>query len=1769
MGKSKNSKDKNKKNKIDSENSDEIRNVDEEEQEEKETEEEEEEKEEEEEEENEEERKERKRRERKERKERKEKRKLKKKEKKKRDDEDEDYDNNENCIDRDNETRDDIDDVNNIDGDGNSSCDKEDENSINQKNSQNKKKKGNNNNQQPKIIAYDNPYRDKYYNGKRFDEFIIEESKKRIPINNNNNNNNGSQNGDKNQEEEAEEEEENGDSMFSSQKKKQNNNNNNLVTSKLDIDNLYLIFLSMQDDGDEIVKLLSKRIHERKEIFEYIQVVMKSLISEKDSKEQKEIRGKMFEKFLNEFVTYDNLVPIDDKQLEQCIDFLLTECDGLSRHTYREIATLIADNISTIRKPPILQLIPRIFEQLSYQSDSKSIVDQEADESFKSTIVNTICQQKWCPMVFSLIVSMFNDITLSKTHLELVVAKIFKDGRELHLDEYPALMNNVMLLSRQGLKGKILFSICEFFGELDQLYPPDHHGTQDNGLSYIESFVLTQLTLSIRSDPDIAREYLKLNQNPSHFVIGLLMSMSKIPRHKVMAIDCLKSLSNQVVRKGTDNIEQLFLGAVSKNWENIIDPFVNFAIGLMDSNGLVITEQIKSLRIVGGKILFELYARHNSIRDKIMDEIVGRIVMKSNQIPQNWFNLLGRIAEEQQFTIRKYLSKLKELFDYLQYYSASTVKQLIGALKPLLLSDGASFLNNVIIVLKKSMFAREVEARASAVTGFIELLKCVSEILLSINNYNSDEHLEKLRKFKIEVFSNLRRALTQQCEIRSILYQGFIDLIGFEKGNGVEFADDIFELLNIQSLHYLELTGNSNSPINIDECLEIKQNQVCLVEPIDRLIYCIQYCLNSVLTKEFEKLCDQFSKEEAKQNPQPLTQQQQQQQQQPQQQRQSLFSNSQSTRRPAVLTAQQRINVNRKVLESLKNVKKSSSHIDLEKTFLKFEALMNECRLESFELRKFGGASNTKAVAASQLLIGVLEALIENSSLQFQPSLGRILALFSLYSDIKNFQSENQASIKSGTSSNTTGKGKKPKKGVNDDENDSGDNDADDDNTGSDENDENDENDGDNKNRKSKKKSGGNNSSNSNSKTSTSNNNATPNEFPSQKCTQTILKIIYGSNEFNRNNVQHKNFLTYIYTTLLNLLTKLSNTTKSLKKTTDLDSHNKSLRITMEFFREILPFIYQEFAFQEWTTPPKQEKKTDTKKVLIHSLALSCFLIIGQFVNENGNEANLHIVFNNTMDEIKRREFEKAVSTYKKDLEHYERQQLQRIAKRSGKGKQQQKQQQRQQQQKNNINSRRGGNSDDDSMDDNGNDEDGDQIMENVEEDEEEESVEPIEPNRESFKAERGPKVIQSISVCIETIIVQHLFPEYYSDLECLFNILTILYSHIQDVQTCFLFLKKISSKHAIESPTLANIILKSIIDMCNSKNSPITETLAKYVLASQGTYKNQPQPVDAYNKPIPPKVLAIINSKTVATAINLLLSNEESVIDRSKEGILRFKKDWNSIGKSIPTNYSSSDKVTMDASNDRNNLALTLNATCQVLNQLAITKITGSPHEKFLKLIKKLYTVLTTFINFLIQITTGGGGGGGGAITPEIEDLINQSSLLYSYVVDFIEWTNNSLEKDSSSNNAATKKLTKPELQRMSRESKLLPTITFTLTKYETTVIKYQKKLGGRYQLGKHFKEIKFREFFIDTDKLAGIITNEDDDDNNTAKVPSRKKTLKQAKKSSAGTKRKVRSNNNDDSDENNDDIGGDEDDDTTPKKKRSVNVAKPKKFYPKYKKK
>ncbi|KAM9989718.1 hypothetical protein ACTFIY_005750 [Dictyostelium cf. discoideum] len=273
----------------------------------------------------------------------------------------------------------------------------------------------------------------------------------------------------------------------------------------------------------------------------------------------------MFEKFLNEFITYDNIVSIDEKQLEQCMDFLLTECDGLSRHTYREIANLIADCISTIRKAPILQLIPRVFEQLSYQSDCKSVADQDADETFKTSIVNTICEQRWDPLVFSLIVSMFNDMTLTKAHLESVVAKIFKDGRELHLDEYPALMNNVMLLSRQGLKGKILFSICEFFGELDLRYPPDHHGTQDNGLSYIESFVLTQLTLSIRSDPEIAREYLKLNQNPSHFVIGLLMSMSKIPRHKLIAIDCLKSLSNQVVRKGTDNIEQLFLGAVSKN----------------------------------------------------------------------------------------------------------------------------------------------------------------------------------------------------------------------------------------------------------------------------------------------------------------------------------------------------------------------------------------------------------------------------------------------------------------------------------------------------------------------------------------------------------------------------------------------------------------------------------------------------------------------------------------------------------------------------------------------------------------------------------------------------------------------------------------------------------------------------------------------------------------------------------------------------------------------------------------------------------------------------------------------------------------------------------------------------------------------------------------------------------------------------------------------------------------------------------------------------
>ncbi|EGC31904.1 hypothetical protein DICPUDRAFT_49928 [Dictyostelium purpureum] len=1441
-----------------------------------------------------------------------------------------------------------------------------DDNNNNGDNSDNNNNNNNNNNNEKRKINIINNN-----SGKRFDEWLIEESKK--PIVNNIVSSSPSQFFN--------------DNVLSTQQQIERRNNIAAIANVGDPETMYGMLQSMEENYQEIASFVEKRLNEKKSAFDYIKAVMKSTTAESDQNYQKLIRGEILQEFVKQIIQYKS--GIEEKQLNQCVDILLSECDGINRQSYRDIAESIADTLHSNRRAPILLLLPKSLEQLSFLSTPASM---ESDESFKSQIIKKIVESEWNKEIFISTISMLNDLQLNKSDLELVINKIFNESKDLIKDEYISLVHQLILLSSKGLKGVIMKGICELFSNIEKSEQDRELGYNDNNnytssfkminnhgesnnlneLFCVESIIFQQLNISIKQDMDLAKEYLKLKQVPTQFNIALLMNISRIARYKPSAFDCLKHLAIDFVKSSTSNFDVFkeTINSTTKGLDIIVDACVQFAITLMDYQLIVVTDTVKALRTMGLNLLFELFSGHQSIRETILDEILSRIIMKSDTIPQNWFILLSKICKT--FTADVRYSKLKESFEYLQHYSTNTVQQLVNAFDRIFLIQ-SNFLNAIIVVLKKSMFAREIEARSAGVTGFLQLLKCLSSPdAMSSNGRLMDQVI-------LEIFGILRRALTQQESIRSLLYQGLTDLVSTRP----DLCDHVFEMLSHQFSQYIDITGSNRSPFDLAKCVEMKSlNTTIVSEPLDKLIYCIQLCISK--TNNINN---------------------------------NQVSNSQAAPSTQIASSQQH-----------QPRKDSIQRNDLKVKFETFLALIRECSIESFQ---FSGRGTEAMTFQCKMLIGVMESLIEYISISESDSskIVSILSLFSLYNQLLKKLKENQEETSSRSSIQTKQKGKS--KAI----------DQDDENNFGDEDDDNHDGDG-----KSKKKPTTNSTTKKSPFNSSSNNSAIIagfNQFPSLKCLYNLLKTICGSPKhlFNRNNPDHMELLYYSYSTLFNSLSKLYNGIKVLKKSMDKDQITQLFQIQPEiFFKHLLIYLMNEIMENEWVTPSNAGQQP---KKPIHTIALSCIDLMVTFVFENKSEIVMYNIFSPILDNIRLKEYQEQLKEYQEKLKDKQ-----------------------------------------DNPD---------------EEQDQEPLIEPAKPTSNI----RGHKVIVVMVEKLQQIITSHMFQEYYPDCELLFNVLTNLYKYLtefDEVRPSFVFLKNISSKNKIDSPALATTILRSIIDMCNKQDQSITETLSKYVLALLGSFKSDV----LYDGNHPPKVLALINEKTVSSTINILIENEESCIDKSKELISHLKKDWNG-GKL-------SESESHILIKNREIICNNLQNCCKVLQHLSICKIIGSPREKFLKLIKKLYTVLTSYINLLMLFLTN--------VNDRIKELVDLSSLLSSNIYDFSEWRDDSTKKNTSKLNALEK-------ARINREAKLMPTITFQLEKYESTVLKYQKKVkADKIRLGIHFKDAKSREFVIERQTLLDKMENNNDEDNSDNEKPSRKRKSTNISKPISKNTSKLKSN-------------------------------------------
>ncbi|XP_069767300.1 Fanconi anemia group I protein isoform X2 [Narcine bancroftii] len=587
------------------------------------------------------------------------------------------------------------------------------------------------------------------------------------------------------------------------------------------------------------------------------------------------------------------------------IGLLMLEAHQLPGSTLAELASLYVDAIKegSIINGKSLDLFPPILTVLASQENLNYGGGQLCGEEYKKQLLNTLCSSRWDPKCVIHLTSMFRDVQVSTEELQFVVIKVLKMFPKVDLQELPPLVYQLLLLSAKGCKKTLLEGIITFFHQQDQLQKEEQMATDSveleavtvpkDQLRHIEGTIILHVVFAIKLDHDLGREllkYLKTGQQGDtsrvlcSFNIALLLSMARIHRFEGQVFEFLKtatikSFRDRLFQQNSKflqdlipvqcSVSEMILDTVTNSmfgWDHVTQSLVQLGFIFMDSfgpkggpfgkvvenNAMAAKTPAQQASRLGAKILLETFKVHEPIRSEILEQVLNRVVTKTTSPITQYIDLLSDIVTSAPLILLDSSSKVIEAFDHLSYLPLSTVQGLLKAVQPLL-KISISMKDSLIVVLRKAMFSSQLDARKSAVAGFLLLLKNFKLLgslsysqcsqTLTASQVQVDVHscynVSTNEALCLEILGSLRRCLSQQADVRLMLYEGLFDVLR----RNSQLANTILQTLLSQLNRYYELEEDLLPPLKLESCITTQGGQIHLQEPLAHLLSCIQNCL--------------------------------------------------------------------------------------------------------------------------------------------------------------------------------------------------------------------------------------------------------------------------------------------------------------------------------------------------------------------------------------------------------------------------------------------------------------------------------------------------------------------------------------------------------------------------------------------------------------------------------------------------------------------------------------------------------------------------------------------------------------------------------------------------------------------------------------------------------------------------------------------------------------------------------------------------------------
>ncbi|NWH63609.1 FANCI protein, partial [Geococcyx californianus] len=413
-------------------------------------------------------------------------------------------------------------------------------------------------------------------------------------------------------------------------------------------------------------------------------------------------------------------------------------------------------------------------------------------------------------------------------------------------------------------------------------------------LRHVEGTVILHIVSIINLDQDLGEELIKhlkseQQKDPGKalcpFSVALLLSVAVKHRLQEQIFDFLKtsitrSCKDLQILQASKFLQDLFpqqydvtaviLEVVENSafgWDYVTQGLVDLGFNLMESyepkkpfGGKAADTSYGPSKMpaqqacrLGASILLETFkVVHEPIRSDILEQVLNRVLTKAASPVSHFIDLLSNIVVSAPLVLQTSSSKVTETFDNLSFLPIDTVQGLLRAVQPLL-KVSMSVRDSLILVLQKAIFSRQLDARKAAVAGFLLLLRNF-KVLGSLSSSQCSQAIGATQvqadvhacynsaaneAFCLEILGSLRRCLSQQADVRLMLYEGFYDVLR----RNSQLTNSIMEMLLSQIKQYYLPQSDLLPPLKLEGCIMAQGDQIFLQEPLAHLLCCIQHCL--------------------------------------------------------------------------------------------------------------------------------------------------------------------------------------------------------------------------------------------------------------------------------------------------------------------------------------------------------------------------------------------------------------------------------------------------------------------------------------------------------------------------------------------------------------------------------------------------------------------------------------------------------------------------------------------------------------------------------------------------------------------------------------------------------------------------------------------------------------------------------------------------------------------------------------------------------------